>query len=254
MMSSLVINFWIAQVITIASIYLTTFSLGLIVVKFNVKVNYTRKGVHFLMFFLPAVLISAFPHDTSVATFLLNSSVLISCMVLFIEPIRNRISFFAIAFASFDRPEDRPNTLFWGATQLVGIYVSVVFVILMLQPYERVALITVTSIVASIGDGLAEPIGVKFGKHKYKARGFFTEKTYYRSIEGSLCVFLTGIIAIIVLRNNFSALEFVLALAIIPLATTVAEAFSPHTWDNPFILLTGGASTIAVIELASVLA
>ena len=120
----------------------------------------------------------------------------------------------------------------------------------MLQSYERIALISITAIVASIGDGLAEPIGVRFGKHKYNVKALFSEKIYSRSIEGSLCVFLTGVFSVIFMHDNLNSLEFFFALIIIPLALTLTEAFSPHTWDGPFIVLAGGASTVVVIELA----
>lgn len=32
---------------------------------------------------------------------------------------------------------------------------------------------------------------------------------------------------------------------------TLAEAFSPHTWDGPFLYLAGGVSTVLVLELSS---
>ena len=78
----------------------------------------------------------------------------------------------------------------------------------------------------------------------------FSKKTYYRSIEGSLCVFLTGIFSVIFMHDHLNDMEFIFALAIMPLALTLTEALSPHTWDAPFIWLMGGLTTIVVIELA----
>jgi len=49
-----------------------------------------------------------------------------------------------------------------------------------------------------------------------------------------------------------SGVELALALGVIPIAMTLAEAFSPHTWDSPFLYLVGGTTTILVIEIASV--
>jgi len=51
-----------------------------------------------------------------------------------------------------------------------------------------------------------------------------------------------------------STIELILALSIIPVAMTLAEAFSPHTWDSPFLYLVGGTTTIMVIEIASLFA
>jgi len=39
-------------------------------------------------------------------------------------------------------------------------------------------------------------------------------------------------------------------LLIIPIAMTLAEAFSPHTWDGPFLSLVGGSSTVGVLEIS----
>ncbi|MFO7952724.1 MAG: hypothetical protein R6U91_07980 [Bacillota bacterium] len=52
---------------------------------------------------------------------------------------------------------------------------------------------------------------------------------YGRTIEGSACVFLISI----------AVLVYFHALFILPLVMTLAEAFSPHTWDTPFLFLLG---------------
>lgn len=39
-----------------------------------------------------------------------------------------------------------------------------------LERHEKAALIYITVLVAGIGDGLAEPVGVRFGRHPYRAR------------------------------------------------------------------------------------
>ena len=70
-------------------------------------------------------------------------------------------------------------------------------------------------------------------------------------LAGSACVFLSGILACILLRGELSTPEFWIAMALIPIAMTLAEALSPHTWDGPFLYLVGGASTVAILELAA---
>ena len=57
----------------------------------------------------------------------------------------------------------------------------------------------------------------------------------------------------ILLSEQLDTAQFVVALAIIPIIMTLAEAFSPHTWDGPFLYLAGGVSTVGVLEIASVL-
>jgi phytol kinase len=63
-------------------------------------------------------------------------------------------------------------------------------------------------------------------------------------------VLASGFLAVYLLRGQLDATQFGLALAIVPLAMTLAEAWSPHTWDGPFLYLAGGASTVATLELA----
>jgi dolichol kinase len=108
-------------------------------------------------------------------------------------------------------------------------------------------------LVAGIGDGLAEPVGVRFGRHTYRTRALFTDRTYTRSLEGSACVLASGFLAVFLLRSQLDPTQLVLALAIIPLAMTLAEAWSPHTWDGPFLYLVGGSSTVATLELSRLL-
>ena len=43
--------------------------------------------------------------------------------------------------------------------------------------------------------------------------------------------------------------QFLVALLTLPLALTLAEAFSPHTMDTPFIMGIGGAILYAIITL-----
>ncbi len=65
-----------------------------------------------------------------------------------------------------------------------------------------------------------------------------------------MCVFLSGILAVILLQEQLTFNQLVLALLIIPIVMTLAEAFSPHTWDGPFLYLAGGLLTVAVIEVS----
>ena len=67
-------------------------------------------------------------------------------------------------------------------------------------------------------------------------------------------MFLSAIIAVLILRSRLTETQLFLALGIVPFAMTLAEAFSPHTWDGPFLYLAGGISLIGVLELSSMVA
>ena len=113
---------------------------------------------------------------------------------------------------------------------------------------NKMELIFIIIIINGIGDGLAEPIGVRFGKHKYKTHALFTKKKYERSLEGSACVFLTALIAIILFSKSFSPIQFIVAIITIPILMTLAEAFAPHSWDNPFLFIVGEIQLFLIFQ------
>jgi phytol kinase len=246
-------NFWLSEAIRSAALFGVAWLLGRWVLRGGIRVNYTRKILHFILFFVPPALVSVLPFDGSLLTVTLSSLVFFAGIVIMSDPFRSRIPFLRTVFAAFDRPEDRPNTLKWLSTQILASYAVLIPVLAWLDTYGRVQLILITILVAGLGDGLAEPVGVRFGRHTYETRALFTDKRYTRSLEGSACVFLSGILAVFLFHGQLDGAEFLLALALIPAAMTLAEAWSPHTWDGPFLYLTGGAMTVAVMELAPLL-
>jgi len=229
-------NFWIGELIKVVVFFSTSFVLGKWFVQKGVKVNYTRKIFHFIFFFFPLFLAATLPFEPSKT----------------LTPIREKSTFLSIGFLSIDRPEDRPYTLLWVSTQFIATYLVLVIMVAWLERYDKSVLIFITFLIAGIGDGLAEPVGVRFGKHAYKTHALFTNKKYTRTIEGSLCVFFSGILAVVLLLEHLTQTQFILALLIIPLAMTLAEALSPHTWDAPFLYLVGGSTTVLVLELSQI--
>lgn len=244
------VNFWLIEAIRTAVLFLAAFVLGLWVLRGGIRVNYTRKILHFLLFFVPLTLAAYLPYPGDYVTVVLSGLVFLASILALSEPLRSRSRFLATVFAAFDRPEDRPYTLRWLTTQTFATYVVLIAMLVWLQQYDRVPLIYITVLVAAIGDGLAEPVGVRFGRHTYRTRALFTDRTYTRSLEGSACVLMSAVLAIFLMRSQLESTQFFLALLVIPVAMTLAEAWSPHTWDGPFLYLAGGASTVAVLELS----
>lgn len=245
--------YWVNELMRTAVLFLTAWLLGLWVLRRGVRVNYTRKIQHFVLFLFPMLVATYIPFEPSLFTVVGSGVVFLASLAIFAEPLRTRSAFLATAFASFDRPEDRPYTLLWLSTQILATYVVLVLMLVWLEHYQKSVLIYITVLVAGIGDGLAEPVGVRFGRHTYRTRALFADRVYTRSLEGSACVLASGILAVLLLREQLDATQFGLALAIIPLAMTLAEAWSPHTWDGPLLYLVGGASTVATLELSRLL-
>ncbi len=241
------------NILILALLYSLSFILGLLVNKANLRVNYSRKLLCILFFLLSFMLVMHFNTERTALSLFMSCIVPLIWLFSFMEVFRSRVRFLAICFASFDRPEDRPYTILWMATGLVAGYIVMLFMIEWLNLYHAAHLIFITVFISSFGDGLAEPIGIRFGQNKYNVRALFTDRIYQRSWEGSACVFLSGIAGIIAMQNYMTMTQFILMLIIIPAAMTLTEAKSPHTWDNPFLHLVGGALTVGILELSQIL-
>ncbi len=225
------------------------YSNGLLVLRKNVKVNYTRKINHFALFFIPIYLGQGYLHEDSLPLLILGAALAIFKFVFYTKSVRDRVPLIRTMFRSFDRPEDRPHTLLWLTTQTAVGYVVIITMGMMLVQHDLRHLILIPIFIYGIGDGLAEPVGVRFGKHKYGVRALFSSRTYYRSLEGSACVWVTGLLVVLAHQAYFTAGQLGWALAIVPLAMTAAEAVSPHTWDSPLMLLAGYASLLGIMVL-----
>lgn len=252
-------NLVMNQAIKLVLNFIIWYTTGLLVLKKGVKVNYTRKINHFSLLFIPYLLDMILkPTSPSTRNESMVESLFFSAIGLllgliyfsfFIRPIRERVKVISTAFMSINRPEDQPNTLLWISTQTIANFLVAIPFSWYLIMINRMELIFIVIIINGIGDGLAEPIGIRFGKHKYKTYALFSKKKYERSIEGSACVFITAFITIFVFGHSFNPNQFIIALIATPISMTLAEAFSPHSWDNPFLALTGEILLFIILTL-----
>ncbi len=242
-------SYLLTQAVTLLLLIAVQYSNGLLVEHKNVKVNYTRKINHFALFFLPILLNRQYAYDRAYGLFILGAVLAVLKFAFYVKPIRERVHFISVMFRSFDRPEDRPHTLLWIATQTAAGHLILISFGIFFASQGLLHLILIPILIYGIGDGLAEPVGVKFGRHKYTAHAMFSQKKYHRTLEGSLCVLTTGLVVIAFHYPYFSALQFIAAMAVVPLVMTVAEAFSPHTWDSPFMFFSGYASLYIIAGL-----
>ena len=90
-------------------------------------------------------------------------------------------------------------------------------------------------LVTGVGDAIGEPAGTMFGKHHYRVRSLSSVPAT-RSVEGSSAVFLMSVVALVVATVASPEIPFadfaVLKILAIAAAATLAEAISPHGWDN----------------------
>eukprot|EP01062_Namystynia_karyoxenos_P047329 TRINITY_DN3562_c0_g1_i1.p2 TRINITY_DN3562_c0_g1~~TRINITY_DN3562_c0_g1_i1.p2 ORF type:complete len:455 (+),score=165.10 TRINITY_DN3562_c0_g1_i1:68-1366(+) len=221
------------------------------------KVNYTRKISHFTMFMMQIVvryLVKTESHTRETVSTVVAMSTLYMMLYhfIFLKPMRKRFETARVIFASLDRPGDRPYTLRWLTTQNIAYFIVFVPLMYCLIATGKFQLYFIPTLVVGLGDGLAEPVGVTWGKHKYKARavwykGRCCNGEFTRSLEGSACVFLATILAVGVMYTEFdSPAQFGVAMGVLPITMTLSEAFAPHTWDSPFLFGIGGAVIFAI--------
>eukprot|EP00485_Elphidium_margaritaceum_P002584 CAMPEP_0202694946 /NCGR_PEP_ID=MMETSP1385-20130828/8670_1 /ASSEMBLY_ACC=CAM_ASM_000861 /TAXON_ID=933848 /ORGANISM="Elphidium margaritaceum" /LENGTH=387 /DNA_ID=CAMNT_0049350887 /DNA_START=75 /DNA_END=1238 /DNA_ORIENTATION=- len=156
---------------------------------------------------------------------------------------------------AFERPEDRPNHLLWLNTQLVLYYVGLFCLSFWWNDIDSGVQVLIPTFISGIGDGLAEPVGVKFGKNccgrdcRYKTHGCCSKYDYVRSVPGSLMVLLSGYLGVLVAQSQYSTWQFVIAMIFIPPLGTVVEAKAPHTLDNPFIAIIVGVAATSILYI-----
>ena len=238
----------LAKGITLLAVMLST---GFLVRYSGVKVNYTRKVNHFAIFFLPVFIDKQFDAETFTNFVYLAISAVITTvsLLMFYEPIRKLIPPYQLMFEGFDRPEDRPYTLVWIWTQFAAGFAVMLPMIWLFGQWGLGSLVLIPILINVVGDGLAEPVGIRFGKHEYRTRALFTEKEYVRTLEGSACVLITGLIVVAMHHEYFTTTQFVLSMLLVPLLMTLTEAYSPHTWDTPFLMFTGYVSLLLIMQL-----
>jgi dolichol kinase len=231
------------------SLYLIQYGTGLLVERRGMKVNYTRKINHFSLFIIPTYLDRVFAYQETFGLFILGAVLVIVSPAIYVQPLRERFSWIKTMFRSFDRPEDRPHTLLWLSTQIFAGFLVIVPMVILFAHHDLLDLILIPILINGIGDGLAEPVGVRFGRHEYGVRALFTQKKYVRTLEGSACVFITGILVIALHYPSFTSLQYLIALGSLPMLMTLAEAFSPHTWDTPFLFLVGYLTLFGIAKI-----
>ena len=228
--------------------------LSALVLKFNIKINYTRKLGN--LFKVPKYFVADFfPFYESTAVSMMSALVINQTLfcLMYYRSSREKYAFFSYIFLSQDKREDRPDTLIFQVTEdIMRFSIYFPFKLFVANYIGVPALIFIPVAVNNIGDGLAEPVGVACGRHKYSTtalyhKGKFFKSKFTRSYEGSACVFITTLVVVAIYYNAFSTVQFWITISLLPLLMTVAEAKAPHTNDGPFLALVGCSFLSAVL-------
>lgn len=253
--------FW-RQLILVGVFYLSGYILGHLVGQKKITASVSRKMVCILTFMVSYANSLSIPALNITAT---CGLIAFGCIVILImlgslsAPFRKHIPILATVFRAINRPEDAPYTLAWLATEnIVTSIVMIAFIPIInhLAQHHTIdqdilyGMMIIPVFASGIGDALAEIVGKKWGSHHYHTRSVFGDRIYTRSLEGSFMVFLTTLVVGIIVAGHFSfhmPVSFWQSFILLPITLTLAEAKSPHTWDNPLLYLTGYATIIACL-------
>lgn len=155
---------------------------------------------------------------------------------------------FSLAFAGNTRPDDSPHEAFYfWSSWLLSMLALLGIELLVWNP----AVTRLAALVVGIGDGIAEPIGVRFGRHIYEAPAFWKLTPSKRSLEGSAALALAtffSVAAVLCFETNFDFPDSLATATTVTLGTTVVEAVTPHGFDN----LTIAATVAGLLVLTNI--
>lgn len=167
-------------------------------------------------------------------------------------------------FLSQDRPEDRPDTLRMQVTEDLMRFAIYLPFRLWFGPLSHDSVVYIPIFVNTVGDGLAEPVGIFFSRFfharcgwdvTYKTRSLYTTQggwwsgDFVRSYPGSSCVFVTSVLSLVVMRDLFTSSQFYFLLFTFPYWMTMAEAYAPHTNDGPMLAIVGCGLLIFAFQM-----
>lgn len=101
-------------------------------------------------------------------------------------------------------------------------------------------------------DAVAEPVGLRFGKHRYRVPSLKKVRVSERSVEGSLSFFVVSVILSLLFFCFLYHLPFSKACVssfLLSTALVLVEAFSFHGTDNLTIQMTASGLTYFFIRL-----
>jgi len=221
---------------SVAMLAVTAYVAGWLRLKRGIRVNYTRKVFHISNFTYAAV---AYLYGGTLAV-LFFGGMGIGAMVVALFLRDGNILLEGIA-----REQDAPHRRFYlivpfVATAVAGVIDSAVFPELAVVGY----------LVSGWGDAAGEPVGARWGVHRYKVRALWGVACT-RSLEGSAGVFLASWLAAFV-GLQIARIPWLLALPISLAcagAAALVEAVSSHGLDNLTVQMAAAAVAFGLVRL-----
>ncbi len=183
------------------------------------KVGYTRKFFHFMIFAMAGFL----QYWKGIGgVFILGWAV--SLIILYLIWKGKSSPYYLLLARPKDEPYQTRYIIYpYFATFLGGIFNNFLFL--------PIAAVT-GYLVAGLGDAIGEPVGTKWGKHQYPVFAWGSKVKSYRSLEGSLAVFLVSMIAFAIPLYIYHLPMEWHKITIAAFIAAIVEGVSPHGWDN----------------------
>ena len=112
--------------------------------------------------------------------------------------------------------------------------------------------------ICGIADAIAEPIGIRLGRHRYRSLNLPGCKASHRSFEGSLAVFAASFLVAVLIQcttlnppSPLSLTDSLLPAAAIATGATLVEGLSPHGMDNLTIQVTASGLAFTCANLSN---
>jgi len=188
--------------------------------KTRLRTGYTRKVFHVLIF-VSAVVVQAFGGFVAVCVFGMMVSVVVGLALL--RGPNDRL------YEALAREQDGPYRTYYivvpyFATLIGGLASNIFFGPLAVVGY----------LVGGLGDAAGEPVGTRWGRHRYFSSG--SKALVSKTFEGSFAVLAASVVALLISVAIRPELHFdlraAIALPVIAIVCALVEAFSPRGWDN----------------------
>lgn len=227
-----------AALLSVAAILVSGILAGALKKYAGWKTGYTRKTLHFLIFFTAAGL-----HIWAGMPAVNILGVGMGIFVLYSVRAGDG-NFF---FESMAREKDSPRRGYfilvpYLTTAAGGLISNLLFGTSAIMGYA----------LCGAADAIAEPVGVRFGKHKYKVPSLKKVRVSERSLEGSFSVLVVSAVLSLLFFVYLYHLPFPKALAasaILSVAVVGVEAASFHGVDNLTIQVTASGLTYLFIRV-----
>jgi phytol kinase len=224
----------IAAAVSAAAILASGFLSGTLKRRAGWKTGYTRKLFHFLIFFT-AVGLHLWGGMPAVNILGLGMGFYVVRIVL-----AGAGNFF---FEALGREKDSPRRGFfivlpYLTTAAGGLLANWLFGGCAVMGY----------LVGGAADAVAEPVGVRFGRHRYQVLSLRKVEIAERSVEGSFSVFIVSVLLSVIFFSLYYHLPVgrsVCGAVLLSAAVALVEALSPHGADNLTIQVT--ASGLAAL-------